>query len=41
VWIKNSDFTDLDETTIGIANAFLVKNKYAEVELAADKPNLS
>ena len=41
VWIKNSDFTDLDEANVGIANAFLVKNKYAEFELATDKPNLA
>lgn len=41
VWIKNSDFTDLDEPKAGIANAFLVKNKYVEIELATDKPTMA
>jgi len=30
VWVRNSDFEDVDEAHFGMANAFQVKNKYSE-----------
>jgi len=41
VWVRNSDFEDLDADKAGMANAFIVKNKYSENEFATEKPEQS
>lgn len=37
VWVKNSDFEEIDEQISGVKNAFLVSNKYDSIMIACDK----